>query len=118
MTGQRRNTGKALPGLVLQQEGVKASNGCPCSLPAEGRLVPKMGLGWLGLRGGLGGLPTPLVVLCAGTMCGALLCSQDLTSLCLIVHNLSQLQIHTVSLVPYSFPYSVAQGEFVQVQIL
>ena len=68
MTGQRRNTGKALPGLVLQQEGVKASNGCPCSLPAEGRLVPKMGLGWLGLRGGLGGLPTPLVVLCAGIM--------------------------------------------------
>ena len=99
------------------------SNRVPCSQWLAG-LLDAVGwgmvvqIGGTGWRGGLGGLHTPLVVLCAGTMCGALLCSQYLTSLCLIVHNLSQLQIHTVSLVPYSFPYSVAQGEFVQVQIL
>ena len=31
-----RNSGKALLGLVLQQEGVKTSNRFPCSLPEGG----------------------------------------------------------------------------------
>ena len=116
-----RISGKALLGLLLRHKGAEVT--VPL-LPVAGWSLRCGGVGdggsdwWVRLEGGLGGLPTPLVVLCAGTMCGALLCSQDLTSLCLIVHNLSQLQIHTVSLVPYSFPYSVAQGEFVQVQIL
>ena len=109
-------------GLVLRHKGAEVSNRFPCTQWPAGLLD---GVGWRmvlqiagsGWRGSLGGLPTPLVVLCALTMCGALLCSQYLTSgswvlafLCLIAHNLSQLQIHTVSLVPYSFLYSVAQG--------
>ena len=44
-------------------------------------LVPYMGWGHpcaqgLGCRGGLGGLPTPLVVLSAGAMCSTSFCSQ------------------------------------------
>ena len=49
-----RNSGKALTGLKLQQEGVKISNRCSCLLPACG--VGEGG-GGSGQKGGLGGLP-------------------------------------------------------------
>ena len=38
--GQMRNSGKALLGLLLQQEGEKTNNRFPYSLPEEGELVP------------------------------------------------------------------------------
>lgn len=43
--GQTRNSGRALLGLMLQQERAKASNRCPCSISKEGKLVPKWGEG-------------------------------------------------------------------------
>ena len=82
-------------------------------------------IGGSGRRGRLGGLPTPLWCCVQGPWVGP--CFAPSTSqvtarfwpfLCLIVDSLSQLQMHTVSLVPYSFLCSVAQGEFVQVQTL
>ena len=90
--GQTGNSGKALLGPLLQQEGAKTSNRFPCSLPGgrgSGQLVPYMGSFW---RGGLGGLPSPLVVLCG-----------FLVSLYLVVQNLPQLHIHAFMLVPYCF---------------
>ena len=70
------NSGKALLGFMVHHEGVKTSDRCPCSLPREATVVLNglsvgelSGLGW---RGGLGGLPTSLVVLCAGVMQSAL----------------------------------------------
>ena len=72
---------KALLGLLLQHEGVKTSNRFPCSLSEERVGVSCVLLYWmggglvqqLGLRGGLGGVPTPLVVLCARRMGNTLL---------------------------------------------
>ena len=75
LRGQARKSGKAFLGLL--QEGVKTSDSFPCLLPPQG------GAGWflvwgespgrLGQRGSLDGLPTPLLVLCAGGMPSALL---------------------------------------------
>lgn len=61
-----RNPGKAFLGLVLQQDRARTRNRWPRLLPEEGRLVLYMrgGWGWMpgsGRRGGLGGLPTPVV---------------------------------------------------------
>ena len=67
---------KSLLGLRLQPSGVKTRNRFPCLLPEEGR--ESWSLIWgdgSGQRGGLGGLPTPLVVLCAGSCTGSCFCS-------------------------------------------
>ena len=49
-----RNSGKALMGLKLQQEGVEINNRCSCLLPVPG---VGEGRGGSGQKGGLGGLP-------------------------------------------------------------
>lgn len=59
--------------IRTQHERVKTSNGFPCSLSESGQAGPSSGVRVrveprLGQRGGLGGLPTSLVVLCAGIM--------------------------------------------------
>ena len=72
ISGPTRNSGKTSLGLVLQHEGAKTSNRCPCSLLEVGQAGPLSGVRvgvdqWVRPEGwGLGGLPTPLVVLCAG----------------------------------------------------
>ena len=66
---------KSLLGLRLPS-GMKTRNRFPCLLPEEGR--ESWSLIWgdgSGHRGGLGGLPTPLVVLCAGSCTGLCFCS-------------------------------------------
>ena len=80
--GQMRNSDKTLLGLELQHEGAKTITGpLACSLRG-GRAGPLNGVrvgGGVqgsGRRGGLGCLPTPLVVLCAGCMCSTLLLLQ------------------------------------------
>ena len=73
--GQPRNSGKALLGPLLQQEEWKQATGSLAHSPAHslrrGRLVPYRGWGEgrvqeSGQRSGLGGLPTPLVVVLQG----------------------------------------------------
>ena len=76
ITGQMRNSGKALLGLVLKHD--KTRNSFPCSplQPQGGRGEPGPLNGWklgqihgLDWRGSLGGLLTPLVAPCVGIMC-------------------------------------------------
>ena len=61
---------------------------------------------WVQLRGGLGGLLTPLVGLCAGIMCRAFVLDISevaagfLVSLYLVL-NLSQLVMYTVTFSPF-----------------
>ena len=116
ITGQMRNSGKALLGLVLKHD--KTRNSFPCS-PLEPRgwrgeqgplngwkLGQIHGLDW---RGSLGGLLTPLAAPCVGIMCRTHFTPQIsevpvgfLVFLYLIVHNLLQLCMQ-LFLVPHSF---------------
>ena len=113
--GQTKNSGRALLGLMLQHKGGKASNSFPSLLLERGggellnavrvEAVPWVRLGW---RSGLGGLPSALVVFPApqkGQLVGFLF------FLYLVVHDLSQLCLHTVifSSLIVSL-YFVAQG--------
>ena len=71
--GQMRISSKALLWFMLQHKGMKTSNRCPCWLPRRMGWFLKRGEGGrqvhgLGWSGDLRGLPTPLVVLCAGIM--------------------------------------------------
>lgn len=92
--------------------GLKAGNSCPCPFSEEGWVVPLVGeggsklVGW-GLRGGLGGLPIPLVVLCAGII--PCFCSQHLgkwllvlTFFYLLVRHFPDCACVQLFLVPYS----------------
>ena len=125
-----RNSGKTLLGLVLQQEGAKISNGIPCLLPERGRAGPlgvMVGaIGGSGQRGGLGGLSTPLVMLCAGIILSTCFWSWHLRNgswvlavLYHVVHNLPQLSMHRVIFSPLQFLCILLLREmFVQVQAL
>ena len=65
--GQTRNSGKALLGAMGKENKSQAPLLSPL---VGGKVLPYRGLGQ---RGGLGGLPTPLMVLGAGIMHGNLL---------------------------------------------
>lgn len=96
---------------MLQPSGVKTRNRFPCLLSEEGR--ESWSLIWgegSGQRGGLGGLPTPLVVPGAGVMHRSLLLLRYLTSgswvcdlLLLVIYNLPNCTGVDLFLVPSHF---------------
>lgn len=74
----RQNSGKGFPGVPVQQrEQNKPASLCLLTPPRR-TPVPYMRWSWGCVqwsgRGGLGGLPAPQAVLCAGGMCSTLLC--------------------------------------------
>lgn len=85
-----RNPGKAFLELVLQQDRARTRNRWPCLLPEEGGLVPYLREGWglmprSGRRGGLGGLPTPVVRPGAWIVRSTSLCPRHLHNASLLV---------------------------------
>ena len=88
-----RNSGKALLGFMLQHKGGKTSNRHPLSALLEAELVSEMGWVQDGSRGWAGGLPTRLVVLCAGRMFGTLPL--------LLVHQKWQLSFWSFYILPF-----------------
>lgn len=86
-----------LMGALLQQrEGEQTAGSLACSLPQRAELIPYKGRGGecvqrLGQRVGIGGVPTTLVVVCAGGMCKYSVFapgSSGVAVLYLVVHNL------------------------------
>lgn len=85
LRGHRRNSDKALLGLVLLEEEVKPSKSFP-EVGSGVELVSQLGWGWAwlsrwGQKDGLGGLPTPAGPMCPpGSSSGPCLCSWHLRS--------------------------------------
>ena len=123
-----RNSGKAFLDPLLQWERLRTNKDALAhSWGVEGgKLVPYMGRGGTGQgsgqRGGLGGVPTPLVVLCSGHAQYLLLFlatrgSGSLVFSYLVSHNLPRLSMHAglFSLLEF-LPILLLEEACVQVQ--
>ena len=116
-----RNSGKALLGLVPQQEGAKRSNRWPCSLPGGASWSLKLGEGGVGPgvrpEGGLGYSTHPL----GGAVCrghardpafvpGSSEVAVGFWSFCILFIICRNCTCTQFLLVPYSFFVSVCPG--------
>ena len=131
LRGHRRNSDKALLGLVLLEEEVKPSNSFP-EVGSGVELVSQLGRGWAwlsrwGQKDGLGGLPTPAGPMCPpGSSSGPCLCYWHLRGVGWVLafsyhvfHHLSQQHVHAVIVSPLqSVPILLLEEAFIPVPAL